>query len=464
MFYPLRLLLLSLLIGCCCQLPRHRLLSQEDVLVEEVNQAYSTRLFADSCWPEGKWWKIFHDPCLEDLIESALFHNPKMEIAASKIRRAQSEVRLAQSTLWPILSGFADIVPQLYTRTGIFPKNTGIPFNYAETDLDLNLDWDLDIWGKNRNQLNSERDLFFAETWNARTTELLLGIAVAESYFTLKVALQIEDLAKKIAENRQKKQELVQLRVAHKLDNILATLSVKQDTLNRVVYYEDAKRARELQEHALYTLVATGDPLPCIDQNVPLNLFPFPLPSRIALDTLSRRPDIQAELWKIQSTEHLLKVANAGYYPDINISTLIGLSTIFPAKLFSHESTTYSAGPAIHLPIFSAGEIEAKMDEAAENFRIEIEQYNANILQALQEVKDAITSVERFNNEWIAYTQRAEASAEAIHIQKIRLKKLSSALDFLDQEEVELLAKSDQIAIEANLLISLLELVKAVGG
>ncbi len=466
MFYPLRLLLLSMLVGCCCQLPRHRLLSQEEVLVEEVGQAYSTGLFADSCWPEGKWWKIFRDPCLDYLIESALFYNPSMEIAASKIRRAQSEVRLAASSLWPILSGFADIIPQLYTRTGIFPPNTGlpIPFNYAETDLDLKLDWDLDLWGKNQNTLNSQRDLFFAEVLNARTTELLLSIAVAESYFTLKTAKQIENLAQKIVENREKKEQLVQLRVTHKLDNILSSLSSRQDALNRQNVYQEAKRVRELQEHHLYTLVASGEPLPSMECDLNLDLFPFPLPTCIALDSLSRRPDIQAQLWKIQSTEHLVKVANAGYYPDINLSALVGLSTIFPEKLFNPASTTYSIGPALHLPIFSAGEIEAKMDEAAENFRIEIELYNANILQALQDVKDAFTSVERYNNKWIASIQRAESTKASLNILKIRLQKLSTALDFLDQEEIELVAQSDLIAIEANLVISLLELVKAVGG
>jgi|GEM_PF-2814512 len=466
MFSPLRLLFLSLLVGCCCELPNHRVISQEEPLFEEMDQAYSTGLFADSCWPEGTWWKIFNDPELETLIDEALFYNPTIEIASSKIRKVQSEVRLAQSLLWPIISGFADIIPQLYTRTGLFPPNTilPLPFNFAQTDLDIELNWDLDIWGKKQNRLCSERDLFFAEVWNSRSTELWLSIAVAETYFKLKMSLQVEQLAKEIADNRKRKETLVQLQEEHKLVNRLSYLATQQETQYRIAAYEDAVRARELYEHALYTLVATGGPLPCITPEFSLDLFPFPLPSCIALDTLSRRPDIQAELWRIRSTEHLLKVARAGYYPDINLSGLVGLSTIFPEKLFSPHSTTYEIGPALHLPIFSAGEIEARMDEAAENYRIESEQYNALVLQAIQEVKDALTSVERFNNQWVASSKRNESAKAAVDLMKLRLKKLSSEADFLDQEQIELLSRIDQIMVSASLVISLLELVKAVGG
>lgn len=456
---------LLFLAGCVATNTHHRVLDQEEIIETEIDEALSTPLFTDLPWPEEGWWKLFNDPTLETLITQALIYSPTSEKATLLVKRALANVKVAKSALYPLIYGAGDIIPTLYTRTGIFPPNPFIPFHYTETDLTLNLDYELDLWHQNQNTFRAEKDLLFAELQNRNLIQLILSISVAEAYFALKVTQRIESFSRQIVENRAQKYDLIAQKVQNSLENQLVLLNAEQNLLTAKNSLAEVERSREIQEHALATLVGDGNLLPYIDSNFELeSLFPFPLPECIALDVLSRRPDIQAQLWRIDSQAQIVRVKAADFYPNFNISAFVGFSTIFPGKLFNSKSTEREYGPAFHLPIFPQEVLRANLTIAQENFHFAVEEYNQLILNAVQQVLDALTSVKKLNQEWKIAEALQQSANDTLALVKMRQARLSSALDLLDQEQATLTIETQKALIEEQLLTSLLNMIKALGG
>lgn len=106
-------------------------------------------------WPQTDWWKDYHDPQLNNLIQRALANAPDMQIAEQRIRLAEAQARMSQANLGPEMDFSADIERQRMSAEGLMGPfatdtdgNTG-PW-YTNGTFGLTAGWDLDLWGKNR--------------------------------------------------------------------------------------------------------------------------------------------------------------------------------------------------------------------------------------------------------------------------------------------------------------------------
>ena len=104
-------------------------------------------------WPQSNWWQDYHDPQLNSLIQRALANAPDMQIAEQRIRLAEAQARMSQSSLGPNLDFSADIERQKMSSEGLMGPfatdtdgNTG-PW-YTNGTFGLTAGWDLDLWGK----------------------------------------------------------------------------------------------------------------------------------------------------------------------------------------------------------------------------------------------------------------------------------------------------------------------------
>ncbi|PLL41069.1 multidrug transporter permease, partial [Klebsiella michiganensis] len=139
-------------------------------------------------WPQSNWWQDYHDPQLNSLIQRALANAPDMQIAEQRIRLAEAQARMSQSSLGPNLDFSADIERQKMSSEGLMGPfatdtdgNTG-PW-YTNGTFGLTAGWDLDLWGKNRALLKARIGEVKAQVAEeAQTRELLAG-SVARLYW-----------------------------------------------------------------------------------------------------------------------------------------------------------------------------------------------------------------------------------------------------------------------------------------
>ncbi len=113
-------------------------------------------------WPKSEWWKDFNDPQLNALIDKALADAPDMQIARQRITLAEAQAKAAVTAEGPQLDFSADVERQKMSAEGLMgpfaltdpAAGTTGPW-YTNGTFGLTAGWDLDLWGKNRAQIEA---------------------------------------------------------------------------------------------------------------------------------------------------------------------------------------------------------------------------------------------------------------------------------------------------------------------
>jgi len=432
---------------------------------ERVRDTYQENedILADEVWPEGAWWKIFGDPQLECLIDQALCCNPSIDIVEVNIRLAEANAVRERSFLSPWVDGFFNLNSEQDSRTGRFPVDAGFPFNWTDVDVQLNLTWDLDIWGKRRDSLRAAFGDIYAERFNYRFAELMLSVAVAKSYYNWQLYQKQRKIVEQIVDGLKKQLLLTEERVEYALDNQIQIDQVELEINTALDILTEVELQIDLYRSQLETLLASSEmtyidekPLPDIE-----SLLPFP----ITLNVVGRRPDIQAKVWEIYSSLKLVDVARKDFYPDLSLVGLFGFSTIDLYRLFSTKSTQWKLNPALNLPLFHAGELEANLFISQDEYRLSVLEYNQMVLDAAQETIDAMNNLKAKNKMWHTALKRLAISENELKLNsKMVEHNLRGDLDFV-QSEISLLTQNlIKNEVEGLAIINMLSLIKAVGG
>jgi multidrug efflux system outer membrane protein len=154
---------------------------------------------------EQKWWEVFQDKQLQDLIHTALQHNYDVRIAATRILQAQAQLGITRADQLPTISGGAQAVNQRNPRTKFFP-----PYETSANQVDLSLAWELDFWGKYRRATEAARGNLLAAEWARQAVVSTLVSDVATAYFQLRALdLQLE-ISRRTLVSRQDSLRLTQ--------------------------------------------------------------------------------------------------------------------------------------------------------------------------------------------------------------------------------------------------------------
>jgi NodT family efflux transporter outer membrane factor (OMF) lipoprotein len=195
------------------------------------------------------------------------------------------------------------------------------------------------------------------------------------------------------------------------------------------------------------------------------NARAFGLPANLQADLIGRRPDIVAARLRAEAASQRIKVAKADFYPNINLSAVIGLQS-FGLDMLNRSGSTYgSVGPAISLPIFSGGRLEGAYRGARADYDGAVAAYDATLTRALNDVADVAVS-QRALAERLAQSRLALAASEdAYRLAAARYRAgLSTYLDVLSAED-DLTANRRAVAdLETRAFALDVALVRALGG
>ncbi len=154
---------------------------------------------------DQKWWEVFQDKELQDLIQTALQQNYDVRIAATRIIQAQAQLGITRADQLPTISGGAQAVNQRNPRGKFFP-----PYETSANQVNLTLAWELDFWGKYRRATESARAILLANQWAREAVVSTLVSDVATAYFELRALdLQLE-ISRRTLVSRQDSLQLTQ--------------------------------------------------------------------------------------------------------------------------------------------------------------------------------------------------------------------------------------------------------------
>ncbi len=452
-----------LLAGCAAQ-P----LAKKQPAIKAIAEYQTTQSFAapEGAWPVDSWWKLYGDPQLDALIGEALRDSPSIAVAEARLRRAQAAVQMQRSASLPQLIGDASITEQRQSYNYLSPPNfTPQGWNdYGRATLDFS--WELDFWGKNRAALaaaTSETDAARADAAQARLT---LATAIASAYAELAHQYAVLDTTRSALQVRTETAELFR----HRFENGLETLgSVRQVDARRAAAQADVLSLEEqiaLQKNRIAALLGAGpDRGRTISAPSAQVARDFALPDQLSANLLGRRPDITAARLRAEASAAKIKEARAEFYPNVNLAAFIGVQSLNLDMLTKNGSSVGSAGPAISLPIFTAGRLRGQLRGVEAEYAESVANYDRAVIQALQEVADAAVS-QRALTPQLARTNEAVAAAqEAWRIQSNRYEGgLATYLDVLNAQDYLLSNLRTQADLRSRALSLDVALIRALGG
>ena len=416
-------------------------------------------------WPAMDWSYRFGDPQLTALINEAVANSPTLAQAKARVAKASAYAEQAHAVTGPSADVKDTFSREHFSGNTFLPPPVGNSWQ-NENSLIFGASYDLDIWGKNHEALRSaisERKAAEAEEQQAR---LVLSTSVAHAYVHLALLYALRDVAQNEVASRKSIGSLTQARVQTGLDNEVEsrTIDVTIDATQTDVSELDGRIATT--RYQLAALLGKGpDRGLQITQPVLLAAPDSSLPDSLPADLLARRPDIVAAHWRIDATDHDVKVAKADFFPDINLAAAVGYDAFGFGRLFNSSSRSVQAGPAIHLPLFDGGALRAQLKDRYAGYDAAISDYNQTLIGALNDVATQVATIHAVEQQQVTAQRAYDASRRAYDLEIIRYKAgLDPQLQVLSAD-VARLEQSQRVAtLRMQRLDAQVALIQALGG
>ena len=357
-------------------------------------------------WPAEQWWKRYHDPTLDQLIELAVGTAPTLATAHARYDAARQSVLVAGAAAGARVDANAGIERQRLSDNGLFPPRL-LGFHwYNQSDLGLRASYTFDWWGKQRSAVEAAIDQAHAAEADRSAAALVLESSVADAYFGWQADQARLELARDKAGTLERERQIAASRVKAELES---ADSVDQWDLalalarEHIAGLNGSARLRVIELAAL--IGRSQSELPNL-QPRPLPHVVAALPDNLKIDLIARRADITASRWRIEAAERNLDSARAEFYPDVTLNALLGFSSIDVGKLLEYGSRVPQATAAIHLPIFDAGRIKARYGVTQSSIDAAVASYQDTLVTAARDVASQASARAQ------ALSQQAERSLQ----------------------------------------------------
>ncbi|QKH38933.1 efflux transporter outer membrane subunit [Achromobacter pestifer] len=402
-----------------------------------------------AAWPAKEWWKRYQDPQLDRLISQALSQSPTMAVAQARIRRAQAGVQGAGAALYPhasLTGGMTEAKPS--TQTGAPVSDALRGWNdSARTALDFS--YEFDFWGKNRALLASAVSELSAAQADGAAAGLSLSTAIATVYADLLRLYNDRDMLQEVLRIREESERLVRMRFDAGYDS---EADLRQAQAGPPAVRAELAASEEqigLAHFRLTALLGAGpDAALEIERPARPALQAIGLPPSLPADLLGRRPDLTAARWRVEALSSQIDAREADFYPNINLSAMLGLQSLGVGNLFRSGSDFGSVGAAFSLPIFDAGRRKAAYGVARADYDAAVANYDAALAQALNEIA-GIALNNRSLDEQIHYARESLRMTERAW-ELARARYTSGAADFQSVLIVE-----DRLATQKRVVAAL---------
>jgi len=456
--------ILFLFAGCAALKKREN----EPEMIQDVAVTLPViRDFIRGEWPANNWWVMFDDDQLSEIMEVAIEGNPNLKASVSRMRSAQAEARQVRSLLLPKLGAMFKDDYQHISRDSLdrFPPSL-VPAVINQINLALDFEYEIDLFGKNRDQYRAALGEAKAEQAEMSQSLLMITSLLAENYFNYQAYLVQLEIASDLVLAHATYAELTLMRARYGLDDQLHVDRAEAALLTAQESVAMLEKEVGLSENQLKILMGLSPDDPRTFETPTANFNkPFPLPENIPANLLARRPDLRSQIWKVEAAAHLIGAAKAAFFPNINLAAFIGLETLSWSKLFSASSFAASLAPAISLPIFTGGKLTAQLSEKRAKFDTAVYDYNSLLLRASKEVSDQLKIMQSVNRRGALQSEVLLRMINVSDLTYVRYENgLTNYLLLLDSQIEVMKEGIKEITIQKERQLSVLNLVKALGG
>ncbi len=417
----------------------------------------------------SKWWTVFGDPVLDDLICTAYKQNLTLRQAGERILEARAQLGIA----------IGEFFPQTQNATGSYTRNqistktaesssTGIGTHrfFSSWTTGFNLAWELDFWGEFRRAIESADASLDASVFDYDDILVTLLSDVATNYVAYRVAEE---------------------RIAVARDNVKiqqTTLNIAQAQFNQGIVQEvDVDQAKTVLAQTQATIpeleiglrMATNQlcilmGMPPEDLQAKLGAGKIPkAPAEAALgipaDLLRRRPDVRRAEKTAAAQSAQIGVAEADFYPHISILGTIGLSAQNFQTMFRPGAMTGTVGPSFEWDLLNYGRILNNVRLQDAKFRELVAAYQSTVLNAAQETENGVVTFLKAQQRTAYQEESVKYAEKAVKITLAQYENGTIDLTRVTQLQLLLVQEQDTLALaKGEIPTGLIQIFKGLGG
>ncbi len=424
------------------------------------NPAQQTSTPAGQSLAEQKWWEVFQDPQLQELIRASLKQNYDVRIAAARIMEARAQLGITRADQLPTVSAAAAALNDRFPNAKLTPE-TETNFNAVGASMA----WDLDFWGKYRRATEAARANLLATEWARRAVTNSLVSDVAAAYFQLSAYdLQLE-ISRRTLASRQESLQLTRTLSDGGAATMLDVRQAEQLVATAAESIPSLERQIQQEENFLSTLLGRN-PGP-IARGMKLTEQPHApeVPAGLPSNLLERRPDIRAAEAELMAANARIGVARAAYFPQISLTANSGFLSSALSSLFTGPAGFWSFGGSLVQPIFAGGRIRSgvKLSEARKEEMLLT--YQRTIQQAFRGVSDSLVEYQKDREFRERQQELVLAAQDAAQLSEMRYKGgATSYLEVLTNETNSFNAELGLAQAQLNELLGLVDIYRNLGG
>jgi multidrug efflux system outer membrane protein len=408
-----------------------------------------------------KWWQVYQDPVLTQLIHTAVAQNYDVRIAAARVLEAQAQVGITRANQLPSANVGADVFSQQNAKVSkLFPA-----YEVNGGELNLSVIWNLDFWGKYRRQTEAARAQLLATEWGQRAVLSSLVANVATAYFQLRALDSELEISQRTLASRQQSLKLTQVLETHGSGSGLDVSQAEQLVYTASETIPDLERQIQQQENVLSVLL--GENPQSVPRGRALTEQPVPesVPAGLPSELLERRPDIgQAEQIMVAANAQI-GVAKASFFPSLSLTGLGGLESDSLHHFISQPSETWSGAFSVSQPVFQGGALRSQLRLARANWQDAVFSYQQAVQNALEQVSNSLVASQKnreFREQQELLTKAAQQTDQFSEV--LYKNGGASYLQVLTSETNYFSAELNLVQAQLNERLALVQLYQALGG
>jgi NodT family efflux transporter outer membrane factor (OMF) lipoprotein len=413
----------------------------------------------------GEWWTVFADPQLDALQAKVADANQDLKAAFARLNQARAATRIERAALFPTLTASAAATRE---RTSVnsprFPIGTEPTLN--NFDLEADFSYELDLWGRVRNTVNSAKANQQASAADLAALNLSIRAELATDYFELRAADAQQALLDQTVEDYAQSLKLTQ-NLYRGGGAALADVAQAEAQLETArTQALDIRLQRAQDEHAIAVLLGENASTFRMPQNpLAAEWVPPPVDPGLPSTLLQRRPDVAAAERRVAAANAQIGVARAAYFPVFSLSAAAGLDSTKASTWLNAPSRMWSVGPSGLLTVFDAGRHRAQTAQAMAAYDEQVADYRGTVLEAYREVEDNLAALRQLQQESTSEAAAVRATGEALRQAQYRYKAgIVTYLEVAASESTALQAQLSRVNIQLRRIEASVLLVKALGG
>jgi multidrug efflux system outer membrane protein len=415
-----------------------------------------------------KWWDVFKDERLQELIRTALVENYDLRDAVTRVEAARANLGITRADQFPNLAASAEVSTIRNSRNGQSP----LPASFAPSlnrtfgGATLNLlSFELDLWGRLRRATEAARANLLGAEENRKAVVTTLVSDVATSYFSLRELDSELEISRRTLALRQESLNVIKSRQAGGVATLLDLRQAEQLVYTAAETIPNLQQQIEQTENQISLLLGKNPGEVIRGRILTAQELPPQVPTGLPAALLERRPDIRAAEQNLIAANAEIGVAKAAYFPQLSLTGFLGGQSNQLSSLFSGPNGVWTFTPQVTQPIFTAGRIRSNVKLAEALRQSALVQYEKAIQIGFTEVSNALIAHQRVRESREQQELLVAALQDRTRLAYVRYRGgVDTLLNALDADRDQFQAELTLTQIRRNELLSVVQLYKALGG